>query len=399
MCHYKVKSYLSDFRMNHFIQRVVDVQYGVQTLQTCIIGDKHTHVIMPAASAFLFSMTKDKGARINSVKSYAATLVSFLNTLAQDPEIGGYGYGSVTDKQMRAYLELVLIVHKEVTLNTVEQNITRLNQFYEYCWKAGLIEDRPEFSYQLSDQKMREMKIKGGIKKSLDPFNLSEQYIPYSEFNELLAYKPRVGDYENARDDIVLKLGYFVGMRAAEVVSEDNFTLPRINAAISEADKKGDKGYLLFVIGKGSNGGKPRQVYIPQLLRQQIVRFMHGARKKTPGNLLICKSDGTQLHERHASDTFSDAVKCLIKAGGEFSKSWKANKARCYHSLRHCYATNFAQYLKENNLPRLLLSERMGHADEETTLIYIHFNAVLHGDIETQNKILPLVHKKHLLES
>jgi hypothetical protein len=41
----------------------------------------------------------------------------------------------------------------------------------------------------------------------------------------------------------------------------------------------------------------------------------------------------------------------------------------------------------------------MGHADEETTLIYIHFNAVLHGDIETQNKILPLVHKKHLLES
>ena len=382
--------------MTHFIKRVVDFQYGAQTLKTCIIADEETHAIMPAASAFLFSMTKDDGARLNSVKSYASTLVSFLNTLAHDPGIDGYA--SVTDKQMRAYLELVLIDRKGLKLITVNQHITRLNQFYEYCVSAGLIENRAEFSFQLSDQIMTGLKQVGGWKKSLDPFNLGEQYIPNSEFIDLLAHKPRVGDYENARDDIVFRLGYFVGLRASEVVSEYNLTLPRIKDAIDEADKKGDKGFLLFVIGKGSGGGKPRQVYIPERLRQQICRFMDGARKKIPGDLLICKSDGTQLHERHASDTFADAVDSLIKAGGELTESWIANKIRSYHSLRHSYATNLAQWLKENGQPRHLLNERLGHSDDLTTLIYVHFNALLHGDTATQNEVSPVIAKNILIE-
>ena len=383
--------------MPHLIKRVVDVEYGSQTLRTCIIADEETHAIMPAASAYLFSMTKDHGARLNSVKSYAATLVSFLNTVGEDPKIESFA--DITDKQMRAYLELILIDHKKVKVTTVDQYISRLNQFYEYCYKAGFIEDKPHFSFQLSDAKKRESKLGGGRINSLDPFRLGEQYIPIQEFTELLAYKPRVGDYENERDDIVFKLGYFSGLRASETVSEDNFKISRIKQSISEADKKGDDGFLLWIIGKGSNGGKSRQIYVPSHLRQQILRFINTSRSNILGDLLICKSNGAQLHERHASDTFSDAIDSLIKANGSFSDAWKNNRIRSYHSLRHSYATNLAQWLKERGLPRHLLNERLGHEDDLTTLIYIHFNAIITNDIDTQNEIAPVIKKKMKTES
>lgn len=374
-----------------FIKHHVTIPYGSHGVTTYVIANKNSHLIMPAACAYLFSLTKDSGLRINSIKSYASTLVFFLNTIGRDPKIDGFE--KVTDKQMRAYLELVLCDQRKVKAYTINQYIRRLKSFYDFCWTHGWIQDKPMFSWQLSDKTMLKMKMAEAHKDSLDPYNLSEQYIPKSEFMELLAYNPRKGFFENERDDIVFKLGYYSGLRASEVVSTSNLTISKIKKAVELSKKTDRQGFHITIIGKGSGAGKTREIYVPEPLKVQILRFIDGARKNTPGKLLICKTDGEPLHQRLASDTFSDAVQLLISSNAESSESWRRNKVRSYHSLRHTYATNFAQWLKVNGQPRRLLSERLGHSDDSTTLTYIHFNALIHNDVDEQNEVAAEIQK------
>ena len=366
------------------IKRKVTVPYGSHGLTTYVIANKTTHTIMPAACAYLFSLTRDSGLRLNSVKSYASTLVSFLNTIDDDPNIEGFE--TLTDKQMRAYLELILCDHKKVKENTINQYITRLKGFYDFCWDYGWVLDKPVFSWQMSHQVMQKMKLVEAQKNSLDPYNLPEQYIPESEFIELLSYNPRKGYYENERDEIVFKLGYYSGLRASETVSASNLLIKKIKKSIDKAKGQNQKGFHITIIGKGSNGGKAREIYVPESLKNQILRFIDGTRKNVPGDLLICKADGEALHERLASDTFSDAIKLIAASDAKSSEAWRQKKQRSYHSLRHSYATNLAQWLKENGQPRRLLNERLGHTNDATTLIYVHFNALIHGDVDEQNE-------------
>ncbi|ELQ19028.1 integrase [Pseudomonas fluorescens BRIP34879] len=56
---------------------------------------------------------------------------------------------------------------------------------------------------------------------------------------------------------------------------------------------------------------------------------------------------------------------------------WLESMNRCFHSLRHSYATNMARYLRENDLPIQILQDLMGHKDLETTMIYVHLEAML----------------------
>ena len=234
-----------------------------------------------------------------------------------------------------------------------------------------------------------------GKKGSTDPFDLYKQYISEQEFDLLLSYKDASRDFEIARDDLVLKMAYWCGTRASETVSNINFTIERIRSAIEESEQKGMKGILFNIVGKGKHGGKQREIYIPPSLKDQVLRFLNGLHKLTVNsNLLFCSRQGKPLHRNYATRVFDSARKNLITANPELADDWATKSSkRCYHSLRHTYATNFAVLIeKSNQLPRRLLQERMGHSHYETTLVYIHFSAVLTGDVEVQTEVSEQLH-------
>src|SRR5690606_38931303 len=93
------------------------------------------------------------------------------------------------------------------------------------------------------------------------------------------------------------------------------------------------------------------------------------------------------LSSQHATNLFTQMRKSLLENGElEASRNWRIANKRSFHSLRHSYATNFADEILAKKQPLELLVERMGHADVSTTKIYLWFSAKRAGDAQAAQK-------------
>lgn len=355
----------------------VSMRYGITNITTFVIADDHSHQIDPASSAYLLHLSKDKGKSYKTVQNYGSTICILLNYLKKDPEI--QTWDKLTDKQLRAYFEVVLPSQRGNSLSTINQTMTRIKKFYDYLYEYGWLANPPHFSWMVSENLRNELILEQAVKDSFDPYNLPAQYIPEQEFKTLLSYIHLQNQYKADRLDIILSLGYYSGFRRNETVRHENLKLPAINKAIKDANDKGKEGFHLVIIGKGQ---KTRTIYVPEILKQKIVRFINGPRANIPGENLICNPDGSCLNEQYATENFEATRANLIRNNGKHKTHW-LNPHRNYHSLRHSYATNLAEYCKQTNTHTRILNDRLGHSDEATTWLYVHFNALLHQDNDT----------------
>ncbi|MBR9865821.1 MAG: site-specific integrase [Oceanospirillales bacterium] len=352
------------------------------------IFDDHNIPEIPT-SAFLVFLRDYKGVSLSTLHSYASTLVHFLNTVYASPSVRSWD--RITPTQVKHYLENDRAVN--LKSSSIEGCISRLKQFFEWANENGWLEESLKLSWILSHEKMAELKQYQAQQASTDPLSLFSQYISPSEFKFFLRFNPRKRSFERARDEIVLSLAYLSGFRSAETVNPDNINLKRIKKAIEDANDQGLKGFYLSIIGKGLNGGKVRNVYIPPELKNKILAFIRGPlkRKCPKADLLICKmvkGQSLPLETHHATSLFGETLNKLLSEGEiEETSAWRAHaKYRRFHSLRHSYATNFAMEIRLGKGFEKTLQERMGHAHITTTHIYLHFEAVLAGDHQAANK-------------
>ena len=111
--------------------------------------------------------------------------------------------------------------------------------------------------------------------------------------------------FKRERDELALKLGYFAGIRAHELVSNGNFTLARMEKLIPR-----DTSVLLddhlTVLGKGS---KVRKLPLWPELVSSLHKFLYGIhRKKLKENLFEDGRGKPLCDEQYASDVFRKAI-------------------------------------------------------------------------------------------
>lgn len=391
-----VKQYFKKGNSQLFRVRVLeDVEVGGMRLSVPVLFDRKKLFVEPVTSLYLTSLVRGERGRdavaLTTAEAHASTLCQLINEVEKDPFIEHWK--DLTDEQMNIYLEIVLLQNKGVSANTVLQYIERLKSFFDWCVENSWFPRERGFSWQLSPGVMRDIKRHKSQAGSLDPFDLPKKYIDEQDFIDLQGYKEAGSEFEQERDGLILDLGYYSGFRAAETIDPDNLSIKKILAAIELSEKQGKAGIEINIIGKGSKGGKTREIYIPEPIKNKILRFIRGAHHRaTKGStdLLICKRDGGPIKTRsHASKVFNKAKKNLIKSGKkQHLKRWSLSDDKVFHCLRHSYATNLASWCYDNDKAYQLVQDRLGHSEFSTTKIYIHFSALLRGDTKTANEYI-----------
>ena len=289
--------------------------------------------------------------------------------------------------------------------STVQQYAHSISVFLKGMVRLGFMEVAPEIPAKFFDEKLQhstEMNV--GRQNSLDPFDLSSKYLSPEDFTALCSYLDKTVKKARLRkrDELILKLGYQVGLRASEVVNPQNFLKEKFINATKQAREQGKDYFPWKITGKGKGIGKTRIVDMPTTLAFEITKYLSDFEHPT-ASLVFSTSTGNVLSKKHPSKVFAQCRDALLVHHTDQSNSswrlWHQHKTtRTFHCLRHTFATNLVHKLKrvagsneEINLE--FIREKMGHSDSKTTLIYVAFESELYGNTEDQEHLRNLLQK------
>ncbi|MCF4174889.1 tyrosine-type recombinase/integrase [Vibrio sp. McD22-P3] len=295
------------------------------------------------------------GSSIETVKNYAYRLNAFFEVLDNS---------SIHWKEVRQeHIDVYVNHYLKQTLSLKEQSINghfaAISGFYKYAWEQGFVSAPRVYRCEvLDDDTGRKMKSIND-----DPCDLIKKYIPRDKISLLLEHVDYKSDYIQERNELILGIGYHMGLRAEEVIDRRNLKLSKLlNLDTGEINKK------ISIIGKGA---KPRKVNIPFALQEKISTFIHGRRSKIEGDLLICGREGKSLTRGTACYVFQRAK---LHSQDIFFNN------RTFHCLRHSFATNLViDCYSKGYDPWVVVPEQMGHSDYTTTFNYVFFEAVLNS--------------------
>jgi len=241
-------------------------------------------------------------------------LIQFLG----DPELG-----QITPGDLRGYL-----AHLQEHLNPVTVSIRwrSIKACFNWLENEGWLKDNP-------------------IKHIATP-HLPKQY-PYvlsdPQVQALLrAAKKRTANWYSFRDYTVILTFLDCGLRVSELI---HLTLTDLNAL----------RHSLRVIGKGS---KEREVFFGQRLARVMREWLSRRTLNLPGDTLFSTRQGYPLRRYNI-------VRMLHQLGRQAGISGVRLSP---HTLRHTFATQFIR----NGGDPFALQRLLGHADIQTTMIYVH---------------------------
>lgn len=328
---------------------VTRIKYAGGIYSSVVILDQDNKLLIPP-SLYLAELSI-RGRSLNTVKNYAYRLNTFFHILEySSPSIH---WTKVTQHNIDTYLAEYLRKILGLDDSSIDGHISAISGFYNHAYEFGFIPEPMAFSYEITE---------GSKEQNTGNANdLLKKYIEPEKFEELVGFVDVESDFLQERNEIILYLGYHMGLRAAEVVDPRNLRLSKLwNETEQEVSQE------ITVIGKGE---KTRTITILFPMQEKLKHFLQGRRKKIDGDLLICKEDGTALNSAFASGRYSDAA----EASGDVDLI-----RRSFHCLRHSFATNLVISCHEQGFdPWTVVPEQMGHEDYETTFNYVFFEAVL----------------------
>ena len=275
---------------------------------------------------FLQFLEFDNNVSENTIKAYGSDMVQFLTFMTQS------GKTRVKPTRMLAYLSH-LRVERRCSDNTIKRKLASVRRFFRFLESFGLSK---EFRFPKAGIRFR-------VRTSLP------QVMPLTEVSRLLfaagSKVPSHGyaKYKKIRDQVIISLLFYTGMRVGEVVGLDRTNIDS------------DSGVVL-VHGKG---GRDRVLYIrnPPLLIALRKYVTLRARTKTASEALFTNRAGGRLTSRSVETIFET---CLRRAEilGKYTP----------HSMRHTMATT----LLERGTNLRALQEILGHSSILSTQIYTH---------------------------
>jgi len=222
---------------------------------------------------------------------------------------------------------------KHCSDNTLRRNLASIRRFYRFLEEFGFSK-RSSFSqiglnFRTAQRLPRVMSL-SEVSSLLDT---SKQRARHTGF----------GKYKGVRDNLILSMLFYTGMRVGEAIALDVTDIERTTGT-------------LIVHGKGR---KDRVLYVRnKRVLLNLGRYLNlRSRLKSDCNALFLNRLGTRLTTRSVEYTFGI---CLRKAGitGNYTP----------HSLRHTMAT----VLLERGINLRVLQEILGHSSVLSTQIYTH---------------------------
>ena len=273
---------------------------------------------------FINYLSVERGLSKNTITSYRADLISFLNYLNSE------GFNSI-EKIKRDNITNYLLSLKDKGLsgNSVSRALAAIKMFYKFLTQERFIKDDL-----------------AGILESPKLIRPLPNVLNIAEVEKLLA-APDPRDWIGIRDRAVLELMYATGMRVSEIVDIPTSTI-NLDVGFIKCRGKGDK---------------ERMVPIGSHARNSISRYM----EKVRPSLLKNKNDThlflSRLGKRVSRQSFWKMIK-------KYAKRARIKKEITPHTLRHSFAT----HLLERGADLRVVQEMLGHSDIATTQIYTHVN-------------------------
>jgi site-specific recombinase XerD len=303
----------------------------------------------------------------STIEQYASIVAMFFETMRKYQT----SLQTITTKETQGFMQGLYM--KELPFQQKDGqplSIERMNSVETVL--TDLVEKATQFGFR-EDRNLsfRYKEMPGSHGKLDDADRIYQCYIPPELLEDLIQHLEVKGDFERERDEIALRIGYGIGARSEELVRNNNLSIKRFEKA-RLTWVFGQEIDLNSIIGKGSKGGKARDLIIKPLLASQIFEFLdkHEAIYKKSEHL-FCHASGIKLSKRHGTNIFRYAKNNL-------NHHELNNKS--FQKLRHSYATNMAIFCRKNGINSRLIQDRLGHASLATTLIYIEVVCLLEGD-------------------
>ena len=287
---------------------------------------------------FLEELKAEQHYSEQTIKSYTFDLEKFFKFLYKE----GIAMDDVDQIVIRNFLTDEL--NSGISKRYCKRRLCSLKHFYDYLVKHGVVEDNP---FLFVDSPKTDKKYPHALYRD--------------QIYEILKRNAERTDELMIRDQTILMILYYCGLRAAELVS---LNVQDLNL----------KTRFLRVIGKGNKERvvpftvETRDVakeYIDTLRNKLIEKYMssrlNGVNdKKEASSALILNANGEQLTTR----------------GLEYILDQIEEKTGTYvdlhpHLLRHTFAT----HLLENGADLRVIQELMGHESINATQVYTHVSA------------------------
>lgn len=364
------------------IKYVEGIEWSGGVIDTYVVlndGPLEEQSILAAPTAFLIHLSQI-GRLKNSIRASANDLAGFFEVLRSHNQ----DWRQLTDRDMSGYLYAYLRVAKACTKESIERNVSTLRSFYNHAWEMGFLENPPTFTYTYV---AGSEKVQGYGKRKID-FDLFNNYLEASIFENLLSHVKAQSPFEKERDETALYLGYYLGLRNEEVTDSRNLRTDTLTQLIADAEKIGIRTITVPIYGKGN---KRRNIDVPPKAFFKIKAFLEGRRSNLPAGPLICKKNGGTLYTGHATNLFKDArIAANLNIDSVLTELHENNpllhfvtkesfEKLTFHSLRHTYATNLVDFCYKHGYdPWQYVPEQMGHEDKATTKEYVLFDGKLH---------------------
>ena len=234
---------------------------------------------------------------------------------------------------------------------TVEGYYRKLKTLYNFLLKEGLIKSNP----------LNTIERPKVAKRKIQTFNSNEVYAMLNAYD--------VNTFIGLRNYTLLSFLLATGVRRSEFVNLTIFDVD-LQADIIRVIGKGDKERLIPI-------GKKLKLIIKRYLKARAEYLKQECKHKTSAAFFISRY-GDKLQLSGANSIFQSLKKTLGLRGKRFSA----------HIWRHTFAKSFLL----NGGDVFSLQELLGHADVDTTRIYINLNT---QELKQQNdKYNPLDNTK-----
>ncbi|WP_212631971.1 tyrosine-type recombinase/integrase [Pseudomonas sp. KB-10] len=308
---------------------------------------------------FLCEVAKCKS--LNTVRSYASDLVMFCE---MSNPLGGWQ--NITSTIMRGYINGAMFSTRRYSEKTLARHLTTIKQFYSWLYEKGYLDAPTNLDFSYKDIFITDRSADQAYAIAQHTFNAS--YISHLKFKKILTGIQSRSAFIVSRNEIILRLGFETGTRASEVLQLD---YPLVRKAINRSRDENNGLWAATTVPLIGKGNVRRDLIIPPNLCETIMRYINTYRSKISSKgPIFCTRAGKGIKDtKFASSIFTTACKKAL-----IMRSCHQG----YHALRKSFGTHLVdECYKHGRDPWVEVPRRLGHKNVDTTLKYIHFDALL----------------------
>jgi integrase/recombinase XerC len=272
---------------------------------------------------FLKYIKVEKGYSAHTARAYGDDVKQFFDFCGLDPEQDNPE--KITSRQVRYWLSNLIL--QGFTTRSANRKLSSLRTYFRYLQREGKVKTNP-----LS----RIIPPKSG--KRLPSF------VGENEMKDLLDTERYSDDFSGVRDQLIILLFYFTGIRLSELV---NLSLKSIDLS----------SQTIKVLGKGN---KERIIPLhPELVKltMEYIKVREEVNLNKLGDKLFLTEKGKPIYPK--------LVYRIVKSN--LSKVTTLEK-KSPHVLRHTFAT----HLLNNGAELNAIKDLLGHANLSATQVYTH---------------------------